>query len=89
MTKQRLTRQSYMAVGILTIAVGTLPLKLFGAHGYGQRQGWLMVPARIVQAGAPFLYGMAVAQWGTGALWLSALLALTAFAALWRMRVAP
>ena len=75
--------------GILTIAVGTLPLKLFGARGYGQRQGWLMVPARIVQAGSPFLYGMAVAQWGTGALWLSALLALSAFAALCRMRVAP
>jgi predicted MFS family arabinose efflux permease len=75
--------------GILTIAVGTLPLKLFGARGYGQRQGWLMVPARIVQAGSPFLYGMAVAQWGRGALWLSALLALSAFAALCRMRVAP
>src|SRR5256885_1698442 len=25
--------------GILTIAVGTLPLKGFGARGYGQRQG--------------------------------------------------
>lgn len=75
--------------GILTIAVGTLPLKLFGAHGYGQRQGWLMVPARIVQAGAPFVFGMAAARWGTGALWLSALLALSAFAALCRMRVAP
>ena len=74
--------------GILTIAVGTLPLKLFGARGYGQRQGWLMVPARIVQAGAPFLFGMAVAEWGRGALWLSSLLALSAFAALCRMRVA-
>ena len=48
-----------------------------------------MVPARIVQAGSPFLYGMAVAQWGTGALWLSALLGLSAFAALCCMRVAP
>lgn len=75
--------------GILTIAVGTLPLKLFGARGYGQRQGWLMVPARIVQAGSPFLFGMAVAQWGTGALWLSSLLGLSAFVALLRMRVAP
>ena len=73
--------------GILTIAIGTLPLKVFGAQGYGQRQGWLMVPARIVQAGSPFLFGLAVAQWGSQALWLSSLLAISAFAALWMMRV--
>ena len=75
--------------GILTIAIGTLPLKVFGAQGYGQRQGWLMVPARIVQAGSPFLFGMAVGRWGSGALWLSSGLALSAFAALLLMRVAP
>ena len=73
--------------GILTIAIGTLPLKVFGSQGYGQRQGWLMVPARIVQAGSPFLFGLAVANWGSQALWLSSLLALSAFAALWLMRV--
>lgn len=75
--------------GILTIAVGTLPLKVFGAQGYGQRQGWLMVPARIVQAGSPFLFGMAVAQWGTGALWFSSLFGLSAFLVLWAMRIKP
>lgn len=68
--------------GILTIAIGTLPLMIFGAKGYGQRQGLLMVPARIVQAGAPFLFGMAVERWGTGALWFSALLGLSACLAL-------
>ncbi|MNY84670.1 putative sialic acid transporter [compost metagenome] len=73
--------------GILTIAVGTLPLKIFGAKGYGQRQGWLMVPARLIQAGSPFLFGLAVASWGSHALWLSALLAISAFAALCAMRV--
>lgn len=73
--------------GILTIAVGTLPLKVFGAQGYGQRQGWLMVPARIMQAGSPFLFGMAVSQWGLGALWLSSLLGITAFLALSGMRI--
>lgn len=73
--------------GILTIAVGTLPLKVFGAQGYGQRQGWLMVPARIVQAGSPFLFGMAVTQWGLRALWVSCVLGLSAFGALWAMRV--
>ena len=39
--------------GILTIAKGTLPLVLFGAQGYGARQGWLMMPARVAQASAP------------------------------------
>lgn len=73
--------------GILTIAIGTLPLKVFGAEGYGQRQGWLMAPARVVQAGAPFLFGLALANWGSYALWLSALLALSAFMALGAMRV--
>lgn len=73
--------------GILTIAVGTLPLKIFGAKGYGQRQGWLMVPARLVQACSPFFFGLAVSSWGSHALWLSALLALSAFAALCVMRV--
>lgn len=73
--------------GILTIAVGTLPLKIFGAKGYGQRQGWLMVPARLVQACSPFFFGLAVSSWGSQALWLSALLALSAFAALCVMRV--
>lgn len=68
--------------GILTIAIGTLPLLVFGAHGYGQRQGLLMVPARVVQAGAPFLFGLAVDRWGAGALACSALLGMAAFGAL-------
>lgn len=44
--------------GILTIAKGTLPLVIFGAQGYGARQGILMVPARITQALAPWLSGL-------------------------------
>ena len=71
--------------GILTIAIGTLPLLIFGAKGYGQRQGLLMVPARIVQAGAPFLFGLAVESWGVRSLWFSAALGLAAFAVLWVM----
>lgn len=73
--------------GILTIAIGTLPLLIFGAKGYGQRQGFLMVPARIVQAGAPFLFGIAVERWGDGALWFSAALGLSACLALLAMTV--
>ena len=39
--------------GILTIAIGTLPLMMFGSAGYGRRQGLLMIPARVVQSLAP------------------------------------
>lgn len=68
--------------GILTIANGTLPLVLFGPRGYAQRQGLLMVPGRIMQALAPWLFGICLARWGVGALWLSSALGLAAFAAL-------
>lgn len=68
--------------GILTIAKGLLPLALFGPAGYGARQGWLMVPARIAQACAPFLFGLGLEHWGTQALWLSVGIGLLALAAL-------
>ena len=68
--------------GILTIAKGTLPLALFGHQGYGARQGWLTLPARVTQAAAPFLFGMALQYWGAGALWLSGALGLSAAVAL-------
>jgi predicted MFS family arabinose efflux permease len=72
--------------GILTIAKGTLPLVLFGPHGYGQRQGLLMVPSRIAQAVSPWLFGICLARWGSGALWLSGALGLVAFVALLLLR---
>ena len=72
--------------GILTIAKGTLPLVLFGPSGYGHRQGWLMVPARLAQALAPWLFGLLLSQWGVGALWLSAGIGLVAFASLAMLR---
>jgi hypothetical protein len=68
--------------GILTIAKGTLPLALLGPAGYGQRQGVLMVPARITQAMAPWLFGLALDRWGAGALVLSSALGLAALGAL-------
>lgn len=68
--------------GILTIAKGTLPLALFGPAGYGHRQGLLMLPARLAQALAPWLFGVLLAHFGTAALWFSAGLALSALAAL-------
>ncbi len=72
--------------GILTIAKGTLPLVLFGPQGYGHRQGLLMVPARMAQALAPWLFGICLARWGANAMWLSAALGLLAFGALLLLR---
>ncbi len=69
--------------GIMTIAKGTLPLALFGPSGYGARQGWIALPGRMLQGLAPWLFGLALARWGTGALWLSAACGLTAFGLLW------
>lgn len=64
--------------GILTIAKGTLPLAIFGARGYGRRQGMLMVPARVAQALAPWLFGICLDLYGVQALWLTAGLGLAA-----------
>jgi Flp pilus assembly pilin Flp len=68
--------------GVLTIANGTLPLALFGPRGYGARQGLLMVPARVVQASAPWVFGLVLDRWGANALWLTASTILAAFVAL-------
>lgn len=75
--------------GILTIAKGTLPLALFGPTGYGHRQGMLMLPARLAQALAPWLFGVLLARFGAAALWFSVALAFSALAALLVIRVRP
>ncbi len=50
--------------GMLTIARGTLPLALFGPTGYGLRAGILSPPARILQGGAPLLFGLVLDSGG-------------------------
>ncbi|HEU5176984.1 MAG TPA: MFS transporter, partial [Burkholderiales bacterium] len=65
--------------GVMTIAIGTLPLVLFGAAGYGLRQGLLIVPARIAQAAAPFVFDVLLARYALGALWLTVGISLAAF----------
>ena len=50
--------------GMLTIARGTLPLALFGPTGYGLRTGILSAPARILQGGAPLLFGLVLDSGG-------------------------
>lgn len=74
--------------GILTIAKGTLPLVLFGPQGYGSRQGWLMLPARIAQAFAPAVFGVLLDRWQGNALWFSALGGTAAFTALLMLSIA-
>lgn len=73
--------------GVLTIAKGTLPLALFGPQGYGERQGWLMVPARLAQALAPWLFGLCLDHWGARAVLVSGGLGLLVFLALCALRV--
>ncbi|WP_404345331.1 MFS transporter [Vreelandella venusta] len=73
--------------GMMTIASGTLPLALFGPHGFGRRQGLIMVPARTLQALAPLLFGLLIDQAGADALWLTALLMLAATLVLLSIRV--
>lgn len=68
--------------GLLTIVRGTLPLALFGAAGYGARQGWVALPGRLLGALSPWLFGLVIARWGAGALWLSAAMRLISLACL-------
>ena len=72
--------------GMITIAKGTLPLALFGPHGYGLRSGLLSAPARLLQSTAPFLFGVLLARVGVEAVWLSAGLCFAAFGSLFLLR---
>ena len=68
--------------GVMTITMGTLPLALFGAAGYGLRQGLLMAPARVFSASAPFLFDLLLVRVGTSALMVTSALGIAAFAVL-------
>ena len=72
--------------GIMTIAKGTLPLVLFGPAGYGRRQGWIALPARLAQAAAPVAFALLLSGLGAAALWVTAGLGLLAFAAFLAVR---
>lgn len=68
--------------GLLTIAQGTVPLAIFGRHGYGARIGLLGSPARVAQALGPLLFGLLIDRIGLSALFVSASLYIAALAAL-------
>ena len=75
--------------GMLTIARGTLPLALFGPTGYGLRTGILSAPARILQGGAPVLFGLVLDRGGPlAALALSGSLTGLSFLALFTLSAA-
>jgi MFS family permease len=68
--------------GVLTISKGTLPLIFFGEKGYGYRQGWIMFPAKICSALAPWLFGLCISIWGQWSMLLTFLLGLLSALAL-------
>jgi MFS family permease len=79
-----------MGNGVLTIAKGTLPLAVFGPVGYGARTGLISAPARLLQATAPFLFGLVLENGGAdAALALTSSCCLLAFGALLLLRAAP
>lgn len=79
-----------MGNGVLTIAKGTLPLAVFGPVGYGARTGLISAPSRLLQATAPFLFGLVLEGGGVAwALWLTAGCCLAAFVALMLLRAVP
>ena len=73
--------------GLLTIVRGTLPLALFGAAGYGARQGWIALPGRLVGAASPFVLGWLLEHHGRAALGLTATLGVLALLILALLRV--
>ncbi|RXT50016.1 MFS transporter [Bradyrhizobium betae] len=75
--------------GIITIARGTLPLVLFGPAGFGRRVGMISLPSRLTGAAAPLALGLMVEHIGSGALWISALVSVSAFFALLLLRTEP
>jgi MFS family permease len=72
--------------GLLTIARGTVPLAIFGPHGYGERTGLLGAPARASQAFAPLIFGLLLDTMGTWAILVSTALCLAALGALLSLR---
>ena len=52
-------------LGLNSIVRGTLPLALFGPHGYGALMGRLSAPGLVVKSAAPFAFALVADQFGT------------------------
>lgn len=72
-----------MGSGFLTVAGGVLPLYIFGAQNYGQRQGYIMAASKVLLAFAPLFFGMALVTLGALSLAVTVLLALISTVILW------
>jgi len=73
--------------GLLSISRGALPLALFGAKGYGRRQGLIALPSNIATATAPLMVGLSLDLVGaTAVLMLTTGLAIAATLALLALR---
>ena len=75
--------------GLLTIVRGTLPLALFGAQGYGARQGWIALPGRLTGALSPWFVGLMLERVGVATLWLTSTAAVAALVTLLLMTLPP
>ena len=76
-----------MANGLITIARGTVPLALFGPHGYGAVIGRIAGPSLVMQAIAPLILALAIERASdAAALVIAAMLALVAFFCLLLLR---
>ncbi len=75
-----------VAQGLITIARGTVPLQLFGVHGYATLVGRITGMRLLANAASPFLFALAITHLSVdAALFVSgfaALIALAAFALL-------
>ncbi|MEP6883671.1 MAG: MFS transporter [Gammaproteobacteria bacterium] len=71
--------------GMLTITRGTLPLALYGPHGYGARVGRIAAPARVGQALSPFIFSVAIAKLGVVTLAISSGLSCAALIGLYQL----
>lgn len=63
------------AMGVIAVARATLPLALFGRHGFGSMLGRLAVPQNLTFAAAPLLFALMIEHIGpSGTLIMSALI---------------
>ena len=72
--------------GMLTVAKGILPLRLYGPAGYAYRSALLSRPAQVAQIGGPIVYGLALERSAVLALAISSGLCLVMFAMTFGLR---
>jgi predicted MFS family arabinose efflux permease len=48
--------------GLISIVGGTLPLEMFGLHGYGSRVGWMSAARQLSSSFAPFVLALMMAR---------------------------